>query len=494
MSMKFIYPFVAAYRNYSTKNTNQTTRWGQGSIKNRNKTNWNKHARTKIKWTDQQERILDAISRGESVFLTGSAGSGKTVLVNHIVKMLKKIHGRSRVFVTASTGVAACALNGQTLHSFAGIRSGEVDAEALLQRVLSDKRAFQRWSKAKALVIDEISLVDANLFDKLQYIAAQIQWGWMGRERKWGEIQLVVSGDFFQLPPIIDQHNSSGREFAFEADCWDSSFHLQVELDSVFRQSEAQLIKLLQGIRKGDFDRDDLRILNQRCSVAEPDPSVVRLYPRNQDVNRVNIERLKSLEKKTVVYTALDSGDYPWKNQLTQGLAPQNLEVCEGARVMLVKNIDCKRKLANGATGTIIDFCEPREGDLDLSDSCLLPVVKFDSGMVMVIEPETWVVMEGDTTRATRTQIPLVLAWALSIHKCQGMTLDSLHTDLSKAFGYGMVYVALSRIKSLEGLHLSGFCPWRIKAHPKVLKYYQYLACRKSYISKKDRDDESSER
>ncbi|KAK9284801.1 hypothetical protein L1049_023978 [Liquidambar formosana] len=342
----------------------------------------------------------------------------------------------------------------------------------LLQRVFSDERAVKRWSEVKALVMDEISMIDGELFENIEYIARVVRYEFT--DEVWGGIQLVVSGDFLQLPPIVDQRQSCGKHFAFEADCWNASFDLEVELTNIFRQSDPHLIKLLQGIRRGESNPDDLKLLVHRCSKAKPDPSAVQLYPRNEDVNRVNANRMKSLEEESIVYTAVDSGKNPWKSQLEQGLAPTHLEVCEGARVMLIKNIDIKLKLVNGATGTIIGFSKPeKKSVLNLSPKDLLPIVKFDSGKTVVIEPETWDVTEGDLVVATRKQIPLVLAWALSIHKCQGMTLDRLHTDLSRAFGCGMVYVALSRVRSLEGLHLSGFRSSKIIAHPKVLQYYQ---------------------
>ncbi|GMH21514.1 hypothetical protein Nepgr_023356 [Nepenthes gracilis] len=430
----------------------------------------------KIKWTDRQSQILSSISKGESVFITGSAGSGKTMLVKEIIKLLKKIHGRSAVFITASTGVAACALSGQTLHSFAGVGLATADREVLFSRVCKDKEALKRWKNAKALVIDEISMVDANLFDNLEFLARKLRSKFS--DERWGGLQLVVSGDFFQLPPIIDSQDSlSMKEFAFEADCWNSSFDLQVELSTVFRQSEPPLIRLLQGIRRGKCDFEDFKLLKQRCSNTEPEASVIRLYPRNEDVKRVNEKRLSSLEGKLVVYHALDSGDDPWKGQLHQGITPTCLNIRIGARVMLTKNVNINRKLVNGAAGTVSNFFVTKDGavrDLCSDNGCgLLPIVRFDSGREWVVEPEMWIVMEGDKVCARRMQIPLVLAWALSIHKCQGMTLDRLHTNLSRAFDYGMVYVALSRVRSLEGLHLSGFKPRKIRAHPKVLRFYE---------------------
>ncbi|CAN4104446.1 unnamed protein product [Withania somnifera] len=474
-----LYTAKTAYRFLSSKATwGRSTCWSQVSAKSTEK--------PKVKLTDQQNQILEAISNGNSVFITGSAGTGKTYLLQHIISKLRKIHGKSRVFVTASTGVAAYSLNGQTLHSFAGIGLGDASNVDLLSKVALDKRAYRRWNKVKALVIDEVSMISGEVFDNLEFVARSIRSENFGCEEKnWGGIQLVVSGDFFQLPPVINKKGDDvKKEFAFEADCWNASFDMQIELKTIFRQSDAQLIKLLQGIRKGKYDFEDLELLDQCCSNVEPDSSAVQLYPRIEDVNRVNAERLDRLDEVLFHYQALDSGKDPWKKQLKNGIAPELLKLCVGCRVLLTKNINVTSGLVNGATGTILDFAVVQDThklyDREISDICgngsLLPVVRFDSGQELMIGLERWYVMEGDEAVAMRKQIPLILAWALSIHKCQGMTLNKLHTDLYRFFGFGMVYVALSRVKNLDGLHLVNFNPSKIKANPKVFQFYERLS------------------
>lgn len=420
------------------------------------------------------------MERFESIFITGSAGTGKTKLIEQIIKVLRKIHGRHGVYVTASTGVAACALKGQTLHSFAGVGLAEADSFSLLSRVFNDKRTLKRWKNTKALVIDEISMVDGDLFDKLEYIARGVmsnKFDVSQPELPWGGIQLVVSGDFFQLPPVDKKFD--GKKFAFEANCWDNSFQFQVSLDSVFRQSDLEYVRILEGIRKGKLDPEDENLLEQRVCANEDglDETVVRLFPRNGDVDRVNETRLRDLGEEIVVYEAFDTGKEPWMSQLNQGIAPNTLKLCKGARVMLTKNMDVKSKLVNGATGLITRFVNVRKGDAKkicrYHEGTILPVVKFDSGGQMVIKPSKWEIFEGDLSLAERMQLPLMLAWATSIHKSQGMTLEKLYTNLSRAFGYGMSYVAFSRVKCLDGLYLSGFRPSSVRAHPKVLAFYK---------------------
>lgn len=490
LGMKLLALVGPAHRNFSTTVGYKSKKWAQNRYKTRYKAKQGEAENTKIKieWTDEQKQVISAISEGKSVFITGSAGTGKTILVQHIIKMLKKQHRPSKVFVTAPTGVAACAIRGQTLHSFAGVGYPLADRDTLMHRILLNNKAYKRWLKVKALVLDETSMVDAEFFSSLEYIARQIR----QVDESWGGIQLVVGGDFFQLPPIRPQQNSGGKEYAFEADCWNSSFDLQVNLTKIFRQSDPQLIKLLNGIRRGESDPEDLKFLEQSCSEAEPDPSVVQLYPRIEDVNRVNANRLESLGNELVVYSAVDSGEESRKPQLEQGIAPKEVALCKDARVMLVKNLNTWCGLVNGATGTVQGFYAPKNKDITgICNAGLLPIVKFDSGPELLIEPETWVVTEGDKVVAERKQLPLILAWASSIHKCQGMTLDRLHTDLSRAFENGMVYVALSRVRSLDGLYLSGFDRWKIMVHPKVLQFYKRFS---SDLAQEGEDDNDSQR
>ncbi|KAJ1441399.1 P-loop containing nucleoside triphosphate hydrolase [Sesbania bispinosa] len=460
---------IGAYRNLSTKSYSSKPSY-RSNTKYKTTTERRKLG-PRVQWTEEQKSVLSAVTQGNSVFITGSAGTGKTKLLTEVVKLLRKLHTRSKVFVTASTGVAAFALKGQTLHSFAGIGilNPSDGPEVLLKSIREkNKKACWRWRKVEALVIDEISMVDARIFDNLEFVAKKLR----GVDETWGGIQLVVVGDFCQLPPVPGNH-SQVVKYAFEADCWNYSFDLQIELTRIFRQSDSRFIGLLQHIRMGETDGDDLLFLERYCSKVECDPSAVQLFPLTKIVDKVNEKKLKSLEKDVVNYSAVDDG--PWKEQLQHGIAPDKISLCEGARVMLVRNLHTCKGLVNGATGKVMKFVKA----VDINDICsenLLPVVKFDSGKELVIEPEEWHVMDGYKVLASRKQIPLILAWALSIHKCQGMTLDKAYINLSGAFGCGMVYTALSRVRSLEGLHLSGFKPSKIQADHEVTKFYRNLA------------------
>ncbi|PIA52728.1 hypothetical protein AQUCO_01000534v1 [Aquilegia coerulea] len=235
-------------------------------------------------------------------------------------------------------------------------------------------------------------------------------------------------------------------------------------------------------MRKGESNEHHCESLRQCCYKSiEKSVIVPNLFPRKDDAERVNDKMLRKLmeDKKIGIvekYTAKDTGKEPWKRQLEKGIAPKEIQLCKGARVMLIKNKDLKNGLVNGAVGTVISFSWDKKACKRIASKGFLPIVKFDSGKTVRVEPEKWEVIEDDRRVATRRQIPLMLAWATSIHKMQGMTLDSLHADLSRAFGPGMVYVALSRVRSQDGLYLSGFDPSKIQAHPKVVEFYNNLS------------------
>eukprot|EP01018_Ginkgo_biloba_P022116 Gb_05940 [translate_table: standard] len=421
--------------------------------------------------SDQQWRVLEAISQGKSVFVTGSAGTGKSYLLEYAVRILQELYDVSSVFVTASTGLAACALRGRTLHSFAGVQLGDKPAEILVY-IVKNSGAAKRWKIAKALIIDEISMIDGEFFDKLDYVARHIR----QRNEVFGGLQLVVTGDFFQLPPV--KSSNLRKQFAFEADCWNKCFDLQIELTEVFRQGDREFISMLNEIRRGQCSpKNAARLNNCRgpSNSRQDGISLTRLYPKKVDVRTHNDKELMALNNEIIQFLAMDEG--PAKSLLDSGVAPKQLYLCEGAQVMLIWNLDVEAGLVNGARGVVVGFTdsEMRESRL-VSPKGLWPVVQFACQQErMVLRPQVWVVCERNEVVASRTQVPLILAWAISVHKCQGMTLDRVETDLSKAFEYGMVYVALSRLKNLEGLRLTGFDPSKIKAHPKVFGFYDWF-------------------
>ncbi|KAH7288289.1 hypothetical protein KP509_31G020600 [Ceratopteris richardii] len=439
---------------------------------------------TSFKFSRQQMEVLDAIASGKSVFITGSAGTGKSFFLMYIIRILKKLYNGTGVHVTASTGLAACALKGVTLHSFAGIGLGFGNPDDLVTKIFSSKEVTRRWREAIVLVIDEISMIDGDFFDNLECVARKVRCS----TECFGGIQLIVAGDFFQLPPI--KSCVTPKYFAFQSDCWRQCFHMQVELQHVFRQHDSAFVKMLNEIRKGLQTPETLEKLNM-CHRDLPDDetgvTLTKLYPLRVDVRQMNLQALQALQATILTFRAVDFVRNPkYKHMLLFMRMEKELQLCVGAQVMLVKNLDIKCGLVNGAKGVVIGFQSKFDDTIcrgskfvecvahRLSSTRYWPIVRFRCG-TRVIGPIVEYIEIGKVKAVTRVQIPLILCWALSVHKCQGMTMSKVQINLSKAFGYGMAYVALSRVKDLEGLQLIGFDPSLIEAHPDVSDFYDQL-------------------
>ncbi|KKA29313.1 hypothetical protein TD95_002384 [Thielaviopsis punctulata] len=456
----------------------------------------------------EQKSVLDMVVKGgKSVFFTGPAGTGKSVLMRSIIKELHKKWSREpeKLAVTASTGLAACNIGGVTLHSFSGIGLGKDDADALVKKVRRNPKAKSRWIKTKCLVIDEISMVDGDLFDKLDRVARKIR----NVNKPWGGIQLVLTGDFFQLPPVPDAQNRMAK-FAFEASTWSTSIDHTIGLTQVFRQKDPQFANMLNEMRLGrisDQTVQAFRALSRELKFSEG-PETTDLYPTRQEVDNANLTRLRKLSGEIKRFEALDTGEPSLREKLLANMmCPKYLELKIGAQVMLIKNKD-DSGLFNGLIGKVVSFMTPMEykavecqGKFEnaddmvslreiqsflknaqrLDDSVQYPVVEFpimSTGQIMHIHviPEEWKVEQPNgEVLATRSQLPLILAWALSIHKAQGQTLERVRVDLRRIFEKGQAYVALSRATSQAGLQVLGFEKHKVMAHPKVTGFYNQL-------------------
>ncbi|XP_034249290.1 ATP-dependent DNA helicase PIF1-like [Thrips palmi] len=406
--------------------------------------------------TAEQERVLNAVVSGRNIFFTGSAGTGKSFLLKKIISSLPP----DSTFPTASTGVAACHIGGYTLHSFAGVGTGQGSLKRLVE-LARRPHVAQQWRKCKVLIIDEISMVDGRFFDKLEYVAREVRCN----DKPFGGIQLVLCGDFFQLPPV-GRSNSSGDEgqatFCFQSEAWDRCNLNCYELTVVHRQSDPVFIDILQNIRIGRItpeivDRLQATINNKVDSAGILASRLCSLTKESQLINTSKLENLSGTEKE---FKAIDS-DSTLSNMLDIQTPVESLiKLKVGSQVMLMKNITLNDGLVNGARGVVVKFSEG------------LPVVKFRSGEYTV-KYEKWTVKLMGGTTLTRKQLPLKLAWAFSIHKSQGLTLDCVEMSLAKVFEAGQAYVALSRAKSLATLRVLDFDPKQVWANPDVLKFYQ---------------------
>ncbi|GAM21820.1 hypothetical protein SAMD00019534_049950 [Acytostelium subglobosum LB1] len=415
--------------------------------------------------TPEQERVVNLIVDGKkNVFFTGSAGTGKSFVLKHIVARLREKHEKA-VYVTAATGIAAVNIGGVTLHSFAGIKMGHGTPEQLVSKILKSRIYTKRWTEAKVLVIDEISMVDAELFEKLDVIARTLK----VNDKPFGGIQLVLCGDFFQLPPVVGS-------YAFECEAWKRCVDECVQLTTVMRQKEGVFVKVLNNLRRGYVTPEAIKVLQDCDRPLDISNGVLptKLYSTNQHVDDENTKALEALEGEPTTFTSIDSGSEELKDNIERDCpAPQQLTLKVGAQVVLLRKLDgAKSHLVNGSRGVVVDFVQvkPKKRMAQwYKANTTMPVVLFNDGSKVTIKPLEWNIWSE--RRASRTQLPLKLAWALTIHRAQGMTLDKVECRLPKTFANGQGYVALSRVKTLDGLCLHEFSRASIRTSYKVIQF-----------------------
>ncbi|KFZ07260.1 hypothetical protein V501_06621 [Pseudogymnoascus sp. VKM F-4519 (FW-2642)] len=469
--------------------------------------------------SSEQSNVLGLVTeQKKSVFFTGSAGTGKSVLMRAIIAELRKVYKKEpdRVAVTASTGLAACNIGGVTLHSFGGIGLGKESVPDLVKKIMRNQKAKTRWLRTKVLVVDEVSMVDGELFDKLEGIARFIR----KNGRPFGGIQLVVTGDFFQLPPVPDYGKQV--KFAFDADTWSTSIHHTIGLTEVFRQRDPVFANMLNEMRLGKISDETMKAFRKLDRPLEASGlDATELFPTRNEVDNSNFMKMRQLQGAGKIYLSEDSGSVRDPQQLERLLqnfmAPKKLELKKHAQVMLIKNMD--DNLVNGSIGKVIGFMNEKtfevyEGvDLDPLDDNAgsdtedphdatrearrrvrgmmnkdliadtgkeYPLVRFfaadGTSRDLLCQPEDWKVeLPNGEIQAQRRQIPLILAWALSIHKAQGQTLERVKVDLRKVFENGQAYVALSRATTQEGLWVQNFNPRAVMAHKRVGEFYDSL-------------------
>ncbi|NXN19514.1 PIF1 helicase, partial [Indicator maculatus] len=405
----------------------------------------------------EQEAVLGAVKSGKSIFFTGCAGTGKSFLLKKIMGSLPP----KSTYATASTGVAACHIGGTTLHAFAGIGSGKAPLEQCIQ--LAERPGVrQHWLACQHLIIDEISMVDGKFFDKLEAVARAVR----KRDESFGGIQLIICGDFLQLPPVCKANEET--KFCFQARSWRKCIHINMELTEVRRQTDKTFVSLLSAVRLGRCTEEVTRQLMQTATNRSERDGILatRLCTHKDDVETTNERRLQQLSGELHTFEALDSDPMLMKLIDAQCPVGGRVELKVGAQVMLAKNLDMSQGLVNGARGVVVGFENEQKG---------LPKVRFLCGITQVIKMEKWVFKGPSGIHLSRQQLPLKLAWAISIHKSQGMSLDCVEISLSRVFESGQAYVALSRARSLAGLRVLDFDPKVVRADPSVLQFYRQL-------------------
>ena len=386
----------------------------------------------------KQGMALEVMLSGESVLLTGPAGAGKTFVLNQFIRLAKS-EGK-HVSVTATTGLAATHLGGTTIHSWSGIGISDELQPGFIEYMAKGRREI--IEKTDVLIIDEISMLHDYRLDMVDEVCRMVR----KKDEPFGGIQVIMSGDFFQLPPI-NRGDSRAGGFVVSSKVWQELDPVICYLEEQHRQDDEELLDILDAMRAGELRRNHAEELLKRVGV-EPENSelLTELHTVNVDVDRINEARLDLLEGDELFYTQTTTGGKNYIENLQRSvLAPATLRLKKGALVMAVKNSP-ERKYVNGSLGIVIGFESGTE----------YPTVEFKSGKVVTMSPDTWELRDGDKKRASITQIPLRLAWAITVHKSQGMTLDAARIDLRKAFVEGMGYVALSRVKNLRNLYLSG--------------------------------------
>jgi len=406
-----------------------------------------------------QKTALDILKTGRNVFLTGPAGSGKTYVLNLYINYLKE-HSITPS-ITASTGIAATHIGGITIHSWSGMGVRENLDQLAFKKIARNSRFRTRMNKAKVLIIDEISMLHAHQLDMVDEICRHFK----NPSLPFGGLQLILCGDFFQLPPVQKSSFERAR-FAFESRAWTGADMTICHLDEQHRQNDERMLDILNGMRRSEVEEYMWEILGERIDAElEHGAKPTRLYTHNADVDRINLLELQKIPQKPFGYRMQTEGHEKLVDFLKNGcLAPEELTLKVGAQVMFVKN-NFDVGFVNGTTGMVVGF----------DDASKMPIVRTNQGATIVAAPEMWMIEEDDKILASVKQVPLRLAWAITVHKSQGMSLDSVEIDLTKAFEYGMGYVALSRARTLEGMRLLGLNEMSLLVNPAVMEFDQEL-------------------
>lgn len=407
-----------------------------------------------------QSLALNILKSWRNVFLTGQAGAGKTYVINQYIRRLRSCD--VAVAITASTGIAATHIGGVTIHSRAGIGIKDSLTDHDMELIQQKEHLHKNITKAKVLILDEISMISATTLDMVDRVVQMIR-----RDgRPFGGLQVVLVGDFFQLPPVISgQDSNSNKKFAFASKAWKELNLAICYLHTQHRQDEGDFTVVLNELRKWQASDQSIALLRTRMNQEITHTNPVKLYTHNIDVDRINDEKLEELTGDEQSYIAT----WAWDKKLVETikksmLAPEVLYLKVWAQVLFVKNNPGKWYY-NGTTGEVIDF----------QAGTWYPKVKIADGSIITAEPESRSVENANEIIVSVKQVPLKLARAITVHKSQGMTLDAAEIDLSKVFEPGQGYVALSRVKALDSLKLLWLNESWLNAHPLVARGDEYF-------------------
>lgn len=418
----------------------------------------------------RQAQALRVLMDGESVFLTGAPGAGKSYVLNKFVKLAER--AGKKVAVTASTGIAATHIGGITIHSWSGIGIRDHLSGHDLDTLQARSVLVKRFNATDVLVIDEVSMLSGSFLDMLDEVCGHLR----DNHDPFGGLQVVLVGDMFQLPPV--NRGTQAIDFAHNSAAWAELAPRTCYLTEQHRQTDGGLLAVLEAMRAGELEEGHADILQSRMNVELPtDVAITRLYAHNADVDTINRKHLQAISEQSEYYEMTTKGPAAKVEQLARGLlAPASLELKVGAEVMFVAN-DFANGFANGSRGRVVAL----NGDW--------PEVQLVAkNRIVSVEPHTWQLVEDGKVRAEVSQLPLRLAWAITIHKSQGMSLDAAEIDLSKTFTPGMGYVALSRVRDLDGLYLRGMNAMALQLHPTIFEIDHTLRQASAELSHKTDD------
>ncbi len=410
-----------------------------------------------------QSDALDIMKMGTNVFLTGGAGAGKTFILNGFIQYLRE-HD-IEVAVTASTGIAATHMGGMTIHAWSGLGIRDYVSDYDIDQMEEKKYLWDRYDKAKVLIIDEVSMLSGNFLDNLDRICRSFK---RAPEKPFGGIQIILSGDLFQLPPIPPRPSgtppwqggdTSSNNMVVDSLAWKNMNLAICYITEQHRQDDDAFTDILNAIRANTINDHHLDTLQERIKEFDEEEfgTMTKLFTHNADVDTINDRALAGLDEKEKLFEMTVKGRENLIETLKKScLAPERLKLKVGAQVMFVKN-NFDKGYVNGTRGIVESF-----------DDVGVPVVKTLTGETVVVDRETWSIEDDGRVLASITQVPLRHAWAITVHKSQGMSLDEAVIDLSRTFTYGMGYVALSRVRRLSGLHLVGFSQSALAIDPRV--------------------------
>ena len=400
-----------------------------------------------------QDSALHTMKTGANIFLTGAPGTGKTYVLNQYIDYLKS-HG-IEAGITAPTGIAASHIGGMTLHSYFGIGIKESLSQYDIENLTEKKYLWDRLKDLKVLIIDEVSMLSPLLFESIDALLRSFKFS----SEPFGGIQVILVGDFFQLPPISKKKPE--KRFIFQSDIWGELELSTCYLGKSYRHEDDTLLTILNEIRSGSVSEESMNHFRARYKKSpEGESALTKLYTHNMDVDKINVDELSKIEAPVHIFEAHTAGQKKWLERIfSNALVIPALSLKKGALVFFIKN-NYEKGYINGTLGTIVDF-----------DVFGVPIVEIRDGTKIKAERMEWIFEDNDgKPRASIKQIPLRLAWAITVHKSQGMTLDAAEIDLSRAFEPGQGYVALSRIKALSGLRLMGLNDVALQIDPHVLE------------------------